>query len=305
MKEGNRNLALAVMIAAFAMLLLLFTININFNNQIIARNTFDKHFPPLDFGIANASIHWDNYQAVAEYKEVSEIWLHNSAQEGLLELGTNYTFNGVPATVSGHVSYSLDFKILPDSRTMTNESTPIFWFGQGYVYSERWGNLLMPLFMVYLNATDNHLYLVFNGGVQQTWGIGGFVNTYQFGSWLTDLGSVDKFYQMTTITVWVDLSSSSFTKVLIKNHELPFPAGYSSIKVADFYKGALYGGFYTGNLMPGDKTNVRMVFDNVISRSGYWSPSITGNFLNLFVISVIVLVVVVISLYAGRRKGET
>jgi len=171
----------------------------------------------------------------------------------------------IPTTLT-EATFTFKFKVLPEERLKELRRTSILQYGVGYQHAIYVGTVILPLFNVYVNAEDNHLYIYFGG----TLTAGGRRDIYPFGSWTVDLGDVSGFSEYVDFTIWLDLANKSFKKIFIGGKEVPFPPGYEEIKPQ-----VLQSYMYKGVLIAesgGVHTNVKVMLDDVAVYGEYFTP---------------------------------
>jgi hypothetical protein len=245
------------------------------SSSLLNNNSFSTYFSDLNF--ASNILSWNHSAALLTIPAQTAgpmIWYDfTSAQIGLLSAGTANNPDGFPTNQNlTKGTFTFQIKILPDTHTKGTIPAYLFWYGQGYAHAEDYGNVQMPLFDVYLNASTDHVYIEFTGGNQVAWGNGGFQNTYAFGTWTNDLGPASAFQNYRRFTVWLNFQNKTIDSVLLDTNVLPKPAGYVNFEPRSFYANVVYGGMFTGNLYPTQSvatTNCQIVFRDIQTYSDY------------------------------------
>ena len=204
---------------------------------------------------------------------MSYAWDYGWDGYNLLTLGDKPE-NIIPQTLTGEATYTFKFQLLPEERLKENKSTYLFWYGCGFYHDHR-GMGRRPLFIVYLNADDNHLYIYFGGSTRL------YGNIYPFGSWEVDLGDARNYEKWTQFTLWLNMTNLSFKKVVIGNIDVPFPTGYDELKpnlpgAPYMPKDHFYKGILIPNLAGSNSTNVSMVVDDVEFYTEWFLPKPPG-----------------------------
>jgi len=214
----------------------------SFQEPIIV-NRFDNYFAPISFW--GATISWLEKQCQVKYVRSAPGAI--STLEGIRILGLGTINPGI--TIPGNLTkatYMLMFKILPEERIIEDRRTDLFWYGQGFQYASGWGITKYPLFRVWLDSRDNHLYIWFGGGRQVEWGGGGYKDTYPFHEWKVDLGHVDNYQKYSPFIILLNLETKAFAKIIVGSKDIPFPQGYTEI-APQYYQEALTGGMQIGS----------------------------------------------------------
>jgi hypothetical protein len=229
----------------------------------IASNTFDKYFAPLTF--RNVTVSWEepghlkvDIQAAGRYG-----FYYSSEQVGM----------GVEAPLTLlEATYAFRFRMNPQARIKETKHADLFWYGAGYSYAEYWGCVSWPLFRAYLDASTNHVYLVFDGKIQVSWGTGGVRNIWPFGEWIVDLGDESEFKDWKWIIIHIDPQDRCFRKIMVGEREIPPPPGYDRFK-PDLEGGNVGKGIFVGKLTGEESTNAQFLIDDVYVYPTYWTPS--------------------------------
>jgi len=182
------------------------------------------------------------------------------------------TLGGLGGTIPSILSkatWTIRFRFLKEDRLVENRKSHFLFWGLGYQHAISWGTVKYPLFRIYLDASNNHLVLVFDGWItgvnQQT------VDTYPFHSWAVDLGPIDDYYDFQNLTVWVDVEQRAFAKVVFGKKDIPFPPGYSLIKPINYVNDILKG-LLAGDLLSDPCTNVTMEIQDMQIWAEYFIP---------------------------------
>ena len=226
-------------------------------------NPFDTYFAPKSFRGGVAS--WLESQVLVEYERGD----FGGCPPACNCLGINLLSLGKPQSIPTtliEATFTFKFKVLPEERIKELRGTSILQYGVGYQHAIYVGTVSLPLFNVYVNAEDNHLYIYFGG----TLTAGGRRDIYPFGFWTVDLGDVSGFSEYVDFTIWLDLANKSFKKIFIGGKEVPFPPGYEEIKPQ-----VLQSYMYKGVLIAesgGVHTNVKVMLDDVAVYGEYFTP---------------------------------
>ena len=262
--------------------------------QPIASNTFDEYFAPIE--LSYGTISWDNGMMKVDISRSGHAsYYYESENHKLLDAN-------IPSSLS-IATYTFRFKVVPQERIIENRVTNIFWWGAGYVHAEYYGDVQHPLFRVYIDASDNHLYLIFDGEIQVEWGVGGRRPIWEFREWKVDLGDVSGFYDWKQFTVVVDVADKSFTKIVIGSNDIPFPPGYTKLKPNLLQNTILYG-MNTGRLFGNASTNIQFLVDDVYLYPEYYIPVKPSGLGWLFLLIIIGGIMIGTS-YMSKKKGAT
>jgi hypothetical protein len=235
-------------------------------SEKILENTFDKYFAPITF--KNVTISWEepghmkvDIQAAGPYS-----FYYQSEQVGM---GIE-----VPSTLL-EATYAFKFKMNPQTRIKEVKTANLFWYGAGYR-----GNLGInsyPLFRTYLDASTNHVYLVFDGKI---WVPGvGTLNIWPFGTWSVDLGDESNFKDWSWVIIHIDVQNKCFKKIIIGGVEIPKPPGYDVFKpdwkgIGEIYPSInITKGIFVGKLFGDASTNAQFLIDDVQIWTGYYVPT--------------------------------
>jgi len=229
-------------------------------------NTFSNPFDPIEKG--RTTITWLEPGKI-------QVKMPKAGSTGTWYAGPGVllaTLGGEGGTIPGNIvraTWNMTFRFLKEERAIEGISSTFLFWGQEYVYAFYFGVVKWPLFEIYLNAADNHLYIRFNGVYKND---GAWAHpTYPFHEYEVDLGSIENFYKWTNLTLWIDCQQKAFTKIMIGNKAIPFPEGYNVIKPS-LYADTILNGLMAGDLHNWACTNLTIEVKGIQIWSEYYTP---------------------------------
>jgi len=232
----------------------------------IVVNDFLNPFNPID--LLRTTITWlepGRIQIKIRKAASSGVWY---AGPGAL-LGTLGAAGGTIPTNALRATWNMTFRFVKEERLVEAVKSKFLFWGQDYTYALYFGVTKWPLFEMYLDAADNHLYMRFNGVYKDD---GEWAHpTYPFHAHTVDLGHIENFYRWKNLTVWIDCQQRAFTKITVAGKDIPFPLGYAIIK-PDNYANTIFNGMLAGDLEYAASTNVTMEVRGIQVWNEYYTP---------------------------------